>query len=157
MFAAFCPHPKCGKHEKPNRTAALPLSERPSERGVKPNDDSEAERCRHHKRSPPKRAVHYQLQCRQLNLKCCKKERFRQLVENKPRVIRRYGCRFFWANLCRFLILLKLRFSFRFKKQKIKGGKKRKGNSFRGQSTANGGGDFDVFASCLWQAAASAP
>ena len=39
------------------------------------------------------RAVHYQLHCRQLNLKSCKKERFSQLVENKPRVNRRCGCR----------------------------------------------------------------
>ena len=51
------PHPKFAKHEKPNRTAALPLSERPSERGVSPSP-SEGERCIRHKRSPPKRAVH---------------------------------------------------------------------------------------------------
>jgi hypothetical protein len=43
------------------------------------------------------------------------------------------------------LILLTLQFLFRFRKQKIKGGKERKRNSFRGQSTADGGGDFDVF------------
>jgi len=63
------------------------------------------------------------------------------------------------------LILLTLQFLFRFRKpvvsgvepQKIKGGKKKKRNSFRGQSTADGGGDFDVFASCRRQAAASAP
>ena len=55
MFGEFCPHPKFAKHEKPNRTPALPLSERPSERGVKPND-SEASRCKHHVGSPPKRA-----------------------------------------------------------------------------------------------------
>ena len=34
VFGAFCPHPKFAKHEKPNQTFALPLSERPSERGV---------------------------------------------------------------------------------------------------------------------------
>jgi hypothetical protein len=38
-----------------------------------------------------------------------------------------------------------LQFLFCFRKQKIKGGKEKKRNSFRGQSTADGGGDFDVF------------
>jgi len=56
VFGEFCPHPKCAKHEKPNRTIALALSELPSERGVSPSP-SEGERCKHHKRSPPKRAV----------------------------------------------------------------------------------------------------
>ena len=37
-------------------------------------------------------AVHYLLQCRQLNLKRSKKERFRQLVKSKPRVSRKCGC-----------------------------------------------------------------
>ena len=114
---------------------------------MKPSD-SEAERYIHHQPSPPQRAVHYHLHCRQFLLKSCKKERFRQLVKNKPRVNRRYGCRFFLAYFCKFLILLTLQFLFRFRKQKIKGGKKKKRNSFRGQSTADGGGDFDVFASC---------
>ena len=85
----------------------------PASDAVKPSD-SEAERCIHHQPSPPKRAVHYQLQCRQLNLKSREKERFRQFVENKPRVIRRYGCRLFWANFCKFLILLTLQFLFCF-------------------------------------------
>jgi len=101
--------------------------------------------------------VHYQSQCRQLNLKRRKKERFSQLVENEPRVSRKSGCRFFLAYFCNPLIFLTLQFLFRFRKQKIKWGKKKKRNSFRGQSAANGGGDFDVFASCLRQAAASAP
>jgi hypothetical protein len=57
---------------------------------VKPSD-SEAEWCIHHKRSPPQRAVHQERLYRQLNLKCCKKERFRQFVKNKPRVIRKCG------------------------------------------------------------------
>jgi len=57
VFGAFCPHPKFAKHEKPNRTIAKALSERPSERGVKLSD-SEAERCKHHAGSLPKQAVH---------------------------------------------------------------------------------------------------
>ena len=123
---------------------------------VKPSD-SEAERCIHHQPSPPQRAVHYFLHCRQLNLKRRKKERFSQLVKNKPRVSRKYGCRLFLAYFCKFLILLTLQFLFCFRKQKIKRGKERKRNSFWGQRPADGGGDFDVFASCLRQAAASAP
>jgi hypothetical protein len=50
----------------------------------------------------------------------------------------------FFYNL---LIFLALQFLFCFGKQKIKGGKKRKRNSFWGQRPADGGGDFDVFAS----------
>ena len=123
---------------------------------MKPSD-SEAERRIHHQPSPPQRAVHYLLHCRQFILKSREKERFSQIVKNKPRVIRRCGCRFFWPYFCKFLILLTLQFLFRFRKQKIKGGKKRKRNSFWGQRPADGGGDFDVFASCLRQAAASAP
>ena len=93
----------------------------------------------------------------QLNLKSRKKERFSQLVKNKPRVIRRCGCRFFLAFFYNLLIFLKFRFLFRFRKQKIKGSKERKRNSFWGQRTANGGGDFDVFASCLRQSAHQLP
>ena len=76
-----------------------------------------------------------------------------QEPQNHPSVLTRsvsrmYGCRFFLAYFYKFLILLTLQFLFCFRKQKIKGGKKRKRNSFWGQSTANGEGDFDVFASC---------
>jgi len=55
VFAVFCPRPKCGKHEKPNRRLttkpACPvgpggqMSERQASDAVKPSD-SEAERCR---------------------------------------------------------------------------------------------------------------
>jgi len=58
-------------------------------------------------------------------------------------------CRFFLAFFYNLLIFLALQFLFRFRKQKIKGGKERKRNSFWGQRPADGGGDFDVFASCL--------
>ncbi len=86
MFGEFCPHPKFAKHEKPNRTFALPLSERPSERGVKPND-SEAKRCKHHKRSPPQRAVQSslgRLRTSSLNLK----ERKENIVKPKQKASR---------------------------------------------------------------------
>ena len=89
MFGAFCPHPKCAKHEKPNRTLALLLSERPSERGVKPND-SEAEWYLHHKRSPPKRAVHSpsgRLRTSSLNFK----EQKENIVKPKQKANRKSG------------------------------------------------------------------
>ena len=73
MFGEFCPHPKSAKHEKPNRTLALPLSERPSERGVSPSP-SEVERCLHHKRSPPKRAVHLFIEFERKKKEHCKAE-----------------------------------------------------------------------------------
>jgi len=43
------------------------------------------------------------------------------------------------------------------KKERIKGGKKRKRNSFSGGCAADWRGDFDVFASCLRQAAVITP
>ena len=87
MFGEFCPHPKFAKHEKPNRDTAKALSERPSERGVKPND-SEAKRCIHHKRSPPKRAVHSpagRFRTSSLNFK----ERKQDIVKPKQKANRR--------------------------------------------------------------------
>ena len=89
MFGEFCPHPKFAKHEKPNRILALPLSERPSERGMSPSP-SEGERCKHHKRSPPKRAVHSpagRLRTSSLNFK----ERKKNIVKTKQKANRKSG------------------------------------------------------------------
>jgi len=75
-------------------TRLFAMSERPSERGSEP--EPQRRRTVQTPTTQPltskmSRAVHYLLQCRQLNLKCREKEPFRQLVKNKPRVSQKFS------------------------------------------------------------------
>ena len=57
VAAARAQPPQPHSHDRSAPTFALPLSKRPSERVVSPAP-RQGERCLHHKRSPPQRAVH---------------------------------------------------------------------------------------------------
>ena len=70
------------------------------------------------------------------------KERKKNIVKPKQKAIRKSGCRLSAQIFHKSLILLTLCFLFLFKKEKIKGGEKRKRKNFLL-------GDFDVFASCF--------
>jgi len=120
VFGAFCRHPKCAEREE---TESKPLHNHEGRRPRRPPSEPrpQAGRTVHTPLTQPAEADVQEAEAggtsfSQLNLKCCEKERFSQLVKNKPRVNRRYGCRPFdlaqgmlsLANFCNFLILLTL-------------------------------------------------
>ncbi|MBD3247807.1 hypothetical protein GF382_00780 [Candidatus Falkowbacteria bacterium] len=150
-LGAFWAAAKCAKPVKPEegcRTAAERAAKRAIEASPSP---SEGERSKRHQRSPleptfrrRKRAVEgsgFQVKGTQI-------EGFEDLVESQPTVSRKFGCRLFWGIFYKYFVFLTFWFFFLLKKQKIKGFKKQKINSFLGARAAGGGGDFDVFASC---------
>ena len=118
VFGAFCRRPKCAKHEE---AESKPLHNHRGRRPRRPTSEPrpQAGRTVPTPLTQPAGADVQEAEAggasfSQLNLKRCEKERFSQLVENEPRVSRKYGCRFFLAYFYNLLILLTLQFLFCF-------------------------------------------
>jgi len=107
-FIDFSPPPKMRQTRKDE---AKPLHNHEGRRSRRPPSEPEPqsgnERRTHHSRSPlndVQKAEAHGASFSQFRLKSCEKERFRQLVKNKPRVIRKFGCSLSGNLLCESLI-----------------------------------------------------